>query len=206
MTLPKPYVAFDAEADSCEQQRSDPRSNIFVAAVLYHNGESCPVRIRNMSRSGALVECAAPPPVQSAVRLCRGSLSARGVVVWVRGERTGIRFDGNVEVAAWLPKGNRPEGQDQVDAIVFACRSRATPGPHLRPVPVPPTTNMEIVVQLLQLRDSLNQAAEELAGDAAIAASHAHALQAIDLTAHRLEKLAGFLSGSGGQTPPSTGS
>lgn len=206
MTLPKPYVAFDAEADSCEQQRSESRSNLFVAAVLCHGEGSTPVRIRNMSRGGALVECAAPPSVQSAVELFRGRLSARGRIAWQQGDRAGIRFDEDVDVADWLPNSSCPEAQTQVDAMVHACRSLAASGLHLPPSPALAMTNMEVARQLLGLRDSLNQAAEELAEVAAIAAGHAHALQAIDLTAHRLEKLAGFLSRRGGQTPPSTGS
>src|SRR5690606_7676700 len=138
MRWQNPLVALDAEALLCGQKRSDPRSNIFVAAVLNHDGASTPVRVRNMSRSGALVECAAPPAVQSAVRLCRGSLSVRGSVVWLSGERAGVRFDADVDVAAWLPKGNRPEGQDQVDAIVHAYRSQGGVGIHpTSPAPAP---------------------------------------------------------------------
>ena len=207
MVWQNPLVALDAEAELCGQKRSDPRSNIFVAAVLYHDGISAPVRIRNMSRNGALVECAAPPAVPSMVRLCRGSLSVRGTVVWLRGERAGIRFDADVNVAAWLPKGNRPEGQgqEQVDAMVHACRTDAADSNHDPFSPVPAATNMEAVVQLLQIRDSLKRAADELAGNSAVTAEYAQALQAIDLSAHRLDKLAGVLAGSG-QIPPSTGS
>ena len=205
MVWQNPLVALDAEAELCGQKRSDPRSNIFVAAVLNHDGVSAPVRIRNMSRNGALVECAAPPAVPSTVRLCRGSLSVRGSVVWLRGERAGIRFDADVGVAAWLPKGNRPEGQEQVDVMVHACRTDAAGSNHDPFSPVPAATNMEAVVQLLQIRDSLNRAADELAGNSAVTAEHAQALRAIDLSAHRLDKLAGVLAGSG-QIPPSTGS
>lgn len=205
MTWQNPLVALDAEADLGGQKRSDPRRNIFVAAVLCHDGTSTPVRVRNMSRSGALVECAAPPAVQSGVRLCRGSLSVRGSVVWLRGERAGIRFDSDVDVAAWLPKGNRPEGQAQVDAIVDAYRSQGADGLYQYSSPAPAASNLEVVVQLLQIRDSLNRAADELAGNSAITAEHAAPLQAIDLNAHRLDKLAGILA-AGGQIPPSTGS
>ncbi len=205
MTWQNPLVALDAETNLGGQKRSDPRRNIFVAAVLNHDGASTPVRVRNMSRSGALVECAAPPAVQSAVRLCRGSLNVRGSVVWLRGARAGIRFDAEVDVTAWLPKGNRPEGQAQVDAIVDAYRSRGADGLHEYSSPAPAAANMEVVVQLLQIRDSLNRAADELAGNSAITAEHAAALQAIDLNAHRLDKLAGVLA-AGSQIPPSMGS
>jgi hypothetical protein len=56
-------VALDAnDHDSGRQQRADIRSNMFVMAVLYCDGCSAPVRIRNLSRSGALIESAVIPP------------------------------------------------------------------------------------------------------------------------------------------------
>ena len=39
-----------------DDKRLDPRSNIFVIATLYAPADRFPVRVRNMSRHGALVE------------------------------------------------------------------------------------------------------------------------------------------------------
>lgn len=204
MTLPKPIMTVDAEADFSEQQRCEPRSNIFVAAVLYHCDGSTPVRIRNMSRGGALIECAELSPEHSKVRLCRGCRVARGRIAWRRGNRAGIRFDGVVDVAAWLPNGDRDKDQQRVDAIIDECRSAAPTGLE-QLAPATAISNLELIRQLLGLRESLNQAAEDLAGNAAVAAGHAQALQTLDLAARKLDKLAGRLADIG-QIPPSTGS
>ena len=204
MTLTKPLVAPDAESDFCEQQRCEPRSNIFVAAMLYHCDGSTPVRIRNLSRSGALIECAELTPEGSEIRLCRGSRVARGRIAWRRGDRAGIRFDSVVDVAGWLPNGDPDKGQQRVDAIIDECRSAAPTGLE-QLAPATSISNLEIVRQLLGLRESLNQAAEDLASNAAVAAEQAQALQTLDLVAHKLDKLAGRLTDIG-QIPPSTGS
>ena len=204
MTLPKPMIAFDAEADFGEQQRCEPRSNIFVAAVLYHCDGATPVRIRNMSRSGALIECAELTAGDSEVRLCRGSRVARGRIAWQQGNRAGIRFDGIVDVAGWLPNGDRDKDQHRVDALIEECRSAPATG-FEQHAPAKAITNLEIIRQLLGLRESLNQAAEDLASNAAVAAGHAQALQALELAAHNLDKLTGRLAELG-QIPPSTGS
>lgn len=204
MTLPKPIVAFDAEAGFREQQRCEPRSNIFIAAMLFHCDGSTPVRIRNMSRSGALIECSELSCEDSEVRLCRGSRIARGRIAWRRGNRAGIRFDGVVDVAGWLPNGDRDKDQYQVDAIIDEYRS----DPAIRfeqLAPAKAITNLELIRQLLGLRESLNQAAEDLVSNAAIVAGHVQALQAIELAAHKLDKLTGRLADVG-QIPPSTGS
>lgn len=204
MTLPNLIVANDAEDDFCEQQRCEPRNNIFVAAVLYHRDGSTPVRIRNMSRSGALIECAELSSEDSEIRLCRGSRVAHGRIAWRSGDRAGIRFDGVVDVAGWLPNGDRDKGQQRVDAIIDECRSAAPTGLE-QLAPATAISNLEIIRQLLGLRESLNQAAEDLASNATIAIGHAQALQTLDLAAYKLDKLAGRFADIG-QIPPSTGS
>ena len=89
---------------------SRPRSNIFVMATLYAAGGSTPVRVRNMSRSGALVEASALPPAGTGVRLCRGSVSVAGEVMWVDEHKAGLRFASPTAAADWLPGGTAREG------------------------------------------------------------------------------------------------
>src|SRR5437868_9655101 len=107
--------------------RAEPRSNIFVIATLYASGGSTPVRIRNISRMGALIEAAALPPCGEAVRLSRGSLSVAGQVVWAAGPRAGLHFTSHVAVADWLPSGQRGSGQQLVDELVHQARLGAVP-------------------------------------------------------------------------------
>ena len=166
---------------------------MFVVAVLYADGGSAPARIRNMSRSGALIECAAIPPEGSEVRLSRGSLSVRGCVAWRRGDRAGIRFKGAIDIAEWLPRASKPSGQQRVDAMVQACRT-PTPRFHHSEGAAHAPSKAEAIRELLELKDALNQAADELANDASIAAGFPAALQTLDMTAQKLEILAGLLA------------
>lgn len=166
---------------------------MFVVAVLYADGGSAPARIRNMSRNGALIECAAIPPDGSQVRLSRGSLIVRGCIAWRGGDRAGIRFDGAIEVAEWLPRASKPSGQQRVDAMVQACR---TPSSQFQPSEgaAQAPSKAEAIRELLDLKNALNLAAGELANDAGIAAGFPAALQTLDMTAQKLEKLAGLLA------------
>ena len=85
MTTLTPLLAADApSAPDPAHQRAEVRNNMFVVAVLYGAGGSVPVRVRNMSRGGALVESADTPGEGQHVRLSRGSLSVRGHIAWQR--------------------------------------------------------------------------------------------------------------------------
>ena len=189
MTSLIPLLAPDANPPAgAAQQRTDQRSNMFVMATLYHDGSSTPVRVRNMSRGGALIEAAALPPDQSRVRLNRGSLSVRGRIVWLEDNRAGLRFDAAVEVAPWLPGGSKPSHQQRIDEMVQACRQ--SPAGSDEPPAPSASGQARAVRQLLDLRDTLNAVAEELAGDTAIAMAHATALQRLDVAAQALDTLA----------------
>lgn len=197
MTGLTPLLAPAADADHCgAQQRSNVRSNMFVMAAIYCGGGSRPVRIRNMSRSGALIESADIPAENSEVRLGRGSLSVFGRIIWRRGKRAGIRFDSDVAVADWLPRGSGITGQHRVDEIVHACKTLpagALEG--MAPSAAAEASHRDIARQMLQFRDSLNAVAEELAGNMAISAAHPTALQTLDVMGQKLEKLAAVLVG-----------
>ena len=94
-----PLVAND-DADTLQRQRrGKSRSNIFLLATLAARGGSWPVRIRNLSPTGALIEGGMILPQCAPVRLVRGSLTIAGTVMWHNRARAGIRFDGEIDVA-----------------------------------------------------------------------------------------------------------
>jgi hypothetical protein len=172
------------------EHRVEPRSNIFVMATLYAAGGSTPVRIRNMSRTGALVEATALPPSGSPIRLSRGSLSIAGQVVWVAGPKAGVHFASGIAVADWLPNGKRGSGQQLVDELVHQSRLGTismTAPPDLQLITRPPSVTADELVRLQKL---LERAGEELAADSLVAATHLMALQLIDGVAQTLAKLA----------------
>lgn len=194
MTALTPLLAPDAVYDPAAHQRAEVRNNVFVSAVLHTDGGSVPVRIRDMSRGGALIESAVIPPEDSPVRLIRGSLSANGHIAWRKDNRAGIRFGCSIEVGDWLPRANGPTEQQRVDEMIHACRTATAEGDESI-APATASSKAEAIRQLLDYRDSLNAVAEELAGDLAVAKGHPTALQALDMTAGMLAKLAARLAG-----------
>ncbi len=195
-----PLIAPGADADAAAaaaealavQRRAEPRSNIFLVAMLASQEASGSVRVRDLSPSGALIEGAALPSVGAAVRLTRGSLSVSGSIVWVKENRAGVRFDSTVTVADWLPNGHRPTAQQQVDEMVHSYKARpaaedrraaqAAASGALHPA--------KIARELLELQEALNAVAEKLVGDAATAERYSGALQTLDITAQKLGLLA----------------
>jgi hypothetical protein len=171
------------------------RSNIFVMAALYADGRSVtPVRIRNISRSGALVEGAELPVAGGRVRLSRATLSATGMLVWVEAGKAGINFDEPVVVPDWLPQGRRGFGQQFVDELFHQKRLGAVRG-----TSAGDGGSAGIADELLELRGSLDRAAEELALDGSVASRHVGTLQAIDSVGQALARLAAEMALS--QTP-----
>lgn len=75
------------------QNRRGRRSLVLMAASIEAEGLSAAVKLRNMSREGALVEGDQLPAVGSYVRFCKNELNLAGRVAWVDGGRAGIAFE-----------------------------------------------------------------------------------------------------------------
>ena len=167
--------------------RIESRSNIFVMAALYSAGRSVtPVRVRNISTTGALIEAAVLPPRGTKVRLGRASLSATGELVWVENAKAGMRFDEPVTVTDWLPQGRRGFGQQFVDELFHQKRLGAAKGAFSGGS----DGTASLADEILELRTCLERAAEELALDSVISSRHLTALQAIDSVGQALAKVA----------------
>ena len=113
-------------ADSSKDSRAGARSNVFLTATLDSGARSYPVRIRNISREGALLEGDELPPPGCSIRLRRGHMQARGEVAWEAGQARGVRFADQVDVPQWI---RRPEhdGQRMVDEAIADYRSARFP-------------------------------------------------------------------------------
>ena len=81
------------DESSKSQNRRSRRSNVLMAAFVDCDGASVTVKLRNLSKDGALVEAAALPPVGAEVRFRKGELALSGHVAWETGARAGIAFD-----------------------------------------------------------------------------------------------------------------
>jgi len=166
---------------------------MFVMATLYANGGSTPVRVRNLSANGALIEAAVPLAPETAVRLTRGNLNVAGSVMWAEELKAGLRFAAPIAVAEWLPQGRRGSGQQLVDEMVHRSRLGALSAEPPLGRGASPAPGLELADELIRLRQLLERAGEELALDTRIAAEHMMALQLIDGTVHALARLAAEL-------------
>lgn len=120
----------EARPDQPRQPRA-VRHPLIWSGILHHDYEWEPVRLRNISETGALVECSAEFPVGAGVFLDLGSagrLAAR--ICWSRGAQTGLEFaapfdirklsKATPEVASseWvMPDYLKPEGKTSVPAV-----------------------------------------------------------------------------------------
>lgn len=196
MSSSSPANDSTSEDTNHDRGRVHPRNNLFVVATLYSLGGPAPVRIRNMSRCGALVEGTALPTKGQEVQLVRGSLSVSGLVAWCDGGKAGLRFGSSILVADWLPGGNRVAQQLRVDQIVFNAKgitpAKARPERRRAPARAPSAVKpvSDFAAGLVQLQECVELVAKDLAGDPAVAGRFQTQLQMLGLSAQKLGELA----------------
>lgn len=78
------------------------RSRVMLAATIVTRGFSIDVRIRNLSRSGALIEGDVVPEAGTTVEVLRGPHEVRAEVVWSKPGRCGVKFDRPVVIEDWV--------------------------------------------------------------------------------------------------------
>ena len=98
--------------------RRAERTHLLLGATLSFGRASTPVRVRNLSATGALVESDDVPPVGTQIVLRRGVLEARGSVAWAGSGKAGLTFGEPLAVSCWLPVKDAKQGvrRDQSSA------------------------------------------------------------------------------------------
>jgi hypothetical protein len=74
-------------------KRSAKRARVLLAAKLQTPFGEVDARLRDLSRKGALVECARPPAPGSEVVFVRGESRIAARVAWAVDNRVGLEFD-----------------------------------------------------------------------------------------------------------------
>lgn len=172
--------------------RLEPRTNLFVMASISATTASGPVKIRNLSPRGALIESSGLPALGESYELKRGSLLAAGEIVWREGNKAGLRFDRSIAVADWLPSGNC--AQQAVDTLVQQAKAVSTGHALAANGPAAERDSVD-TDQLRRLARALEGLADDLADDAAVVTRHAQKLQALDVAVQMLRKLAAYREG-----------
>jgi hypothetical protein len=81
-------------------QRIADRHPLIWTGVLHHDYQSSPIRVRNISRTGCMLECSAPVRVDTEPLLeLSDALSISGTVVWVVGDQVGFQFHSPFDMA-----------------------------------------------------------------------------------------------------------
>jgi hypothetical protein len=159
---------------------------MFVMATVYSNAGSAPVKLRDLSPTGALIEGGAIPAAGTSVTLCRGSLRVAGEVVWCARGRAGLKLCSEVTVSEWLPNGRSLAPQQRVDEAVQRLKAASSKS-SLATEPKPAVVS---ALELARAKRMIESLAEALAGDLEVLGRHGEELQALDIAAQLFGKLA----------------
>ena len=170
-------------------ERRAERTHLFLVATLSFGRASMPMRVRNLSASGALVEGAGLPPDGSAIVLRRGTLEAVGSVAWVGLGKAGLAFSEPVAVAGWLPT-KEAKRQTQIDQIAFEVKqaTRVAAAIALPVIDGGAMSMTAVVAELAALRTDLVRLGDKLADDAVLMAGHPE-VQFLDAAGQRIDKI-----------------
>ena len=102
--------------------RSMSRTRLFLAATIRFDRVSAPIRLRDLSTSGARIEGPRLPGVGATVQIDRGALNCSGTIVWRDSKGCGVRFDEPLDLEAWMP-GLAARDQGAVDELVEAVQT-----------------------------------------------------------------------------------
>ncbi len=105
-----PHVEFsEGEAEEPEASVSDDelrraaRHPLIWTGVLHHDYQSTPVRVRNISATGAMIEGDRIPPAGTDILLRRGALELFATIVWNRDKQAGLEFEAPLtEAELWM--------------------------------------------------------------------------------------------------------
>jgi hypothetical protein len=174
-----------------------PRKNVMLAASISAGAVSAPVRIRNLSETGAMIDGAALPDPGSTLMLKRLELSIAARVVWTREGRCGLSLGSAIVVEDWIAGASSAPAlaaQFRVDQLQAAIRSGAALPAETRAA-APEPANAEpversIAAELARVRRTLDAVTEELTDDVDVLMRHERAMQNFDIAVQVIAELA----------------
>ncbi len=195
----------EIEPEGSVEDRVAPRTNLLLAATAEVGGRSLPIRIRNLSETGALIEGAGLPEAGMPLILMRGDLQVAATVAWAAGSRRGVRFGGPTPVTEWT--GGKPRtidctglrDQRRVDAIQAEARADPVTGRALRSSEGPATNpvsqdlDARLADELGYVQRLLEGLGDELIADLLLIQRHGKSLQSLDLVGQILGHVAAIL-------------
>jgi hypothetical protein len=104
--------------DEAEQRRA-VRTRTFLTAKLVSPARDYPVRIRDISASGARVEGIDLPAPGTLVEVQRGGFAALAEIVWRREGQAGLSFDEEIEEGCLFDLINQRQASARAEAEPF---------------------------------------------------------------------------------------
>ncbi len=164
------------------------RKNLLLAARICAGGLDAPVRIRNMSAGGAMLDGPALPDVGATVTLLRMELAIEATVMWKDDGRCGVALSGTVVIDDWIGGAEAPGqqfGQMRVDAIQAAVRSGSVlatePPPFGAPIGGERRIDGRIAAELETVKRLLDAVGDEITDDPDVLSRFSGALQNFDI-------------------------
>ena len=195
----------EVKAESGSELRASRRTNLMLAATIEVAGRNAPVRIRNLSETGALLDGNVLPLEGQSLVVMRGDLKIAATVAWSSGDRCGIRFEQPMPVNEWTGGKPRPlectglRDQRRVDAIQAEARAGCQPvstasSPPSEDAPAPiEQLDARLADELAYVQRLLESMGDELITEPVVVRNHARALQSIDIAGQILAHLARIL-------------
>ncbi len=194
------------EPEKGAEDRASPRTNLLLSANAEVGGRTLPVRIRNQSETGAMLEGTGLPDAGMKLVLARGDLHVSAVVAWAAGGRRGVKFDGPTPVHEWTG-GTKPKplectglrDQRRVDALQAEARNGSTairPPRNSAPTAPPAATpylDARLAHELGYVQRLLENLGDELINDLFLVQRHGQSLQSLDLVGQILGHVAAIL-------------
>lgn len=166
------------------ESRAAARTNLFLAATLNSADGAHPVKVRDLSATGARIETSQVCEVGAAVTLVRGRLRVEARVSW-RAERfCGLSFTPPVSIQAWM---TNPVILDRQRAIPRAVEGG---GSDAAPAVLKPGEGVGVAEELTRVASLLRTQCEALAADSGVVFNHGTQLYNIGLAARTLDALA----------------
>ena len=175
---------------------------MFLGAVMRAGTEQAPVKVRNMSPNGAMVDTPLAPTRGTSVDLMRGPLIARGIVIWSSGNRVGLRFSSEISVKEWLaaPTAIHQQRVDEIVALVKAGGlPQGDPFPAESAASREPRPHVQLVDDLAATMRLLSDLEDDLASCDETLARHGMKLQNLDIAMQMLRAVAAELMPSSNQ-------
>ena len=108
-------IAADMDESINIHNRRSRRSHVLMAASIEAAGVAVPVKLRNLSTEGALIESDQLPSVGSEVLFRKNELRLSGQVAWITGNRAGIAFDTMLDPESVLRHVPKPRPRAKLD-------------------------------------------------------------------------------------------